>query len=170
LPDRLAPANLRSCCNATQSVAAHPRRSFVSRAIFLERKFLVVNFMAGDKPGAGDMEAMERRSFLKFLIGSVSVAAAAITTSAITATPSEAMPVMPRPPQPTPAEPAVATQDDIDAIKPEPVQYYWRRRRYWRWRRRRYRYWRRRRFVVRRGYVGWRRRRYRYWRRRRYYY
>ena len=90
------------------------------------------------------METMERRSFIKLTLGLAAVAAG---TAAVT--PSRAMPVMaPVEParQDTEAkpevnpdakpEPAVATQNDIDAVKPENVQYWrWRRRRRWRWRR-----------------------------------
>jgi hypothetical protein len=93
------------------------------------------------------METMERRSFLKLTLGLAAVAAGTVAV----VKPSQAMPVMApvEPPrQDTEAkpeakpEPAVATQNDIDTVKPENVQYYWRRR-YWRrryWRRRRWRY------------------------------
>jgi hypothetical protein len=97
------------------------------------------------------METMERRSFIKLTLGLAAITAG----TAAVMKPSQAMPVMApvEPPrQDTEAkpevnsearpEPAVATQNDIDTVKPENVQY-WRRR--WRWRRWRWRrrWWRR---------------------------
>jgi predicted alpha/beta-hydrolase family hydrolase len=95
---------------------------------------------------------MERREFLKIAFGFAAAAGAVATTVAT----AQAAPLLPQgmPPdgpakpdqlaaqdEAAKAEPAIATQDDIDSIGPEQVQW---RRRYWRrpyWRRR---YWRRR--------------------------
>ena len=97
------------------------------------------------------MDTMERRCFLKLTLGLAVVTA----VGGITA-PAVAMPVAPiDPPRLDPEvtpEPAIASQDDIDVTKAEPVQW-WRRRR-----RRRRLFFRRRRLFLRR-----RRRRRRYW-------
>lgn len=101
---------------------------------------------------------MERREFLKLALG-FTAAAGVIAVTAATAQAAPMLPqatnmVPPAGPKDAPAaEPAIATQDDIDSMQPEQVQWGWRRRRYWR-----RRYWRP---GVRRRY--WRRR---YWRRR----
>ena len=101
---------------------------------------------------------MERRGFLKLTFGLVAGASALAATAQAAPLP----PPMPAgqglaPPRGEGAEPAVATQDDIDKLAPEPVRwrrwgfrrrrfYGFRRRRYWGYRRRwhRRRYWRRR--------------------------
>jgi hypothetical protein len=102
------------------------------------------------------VETIARRHVLKLTLG---------LAAACAAVPSIAMPVAPLPQPSSPGvapEPAIASQADLDAARPETVQwrrdYYWRRR-YWRRRYWRRRYWRR---------VYWRRRywRRRYWRRR----
>jgi hypothetical protein len=92
---------------------------------------------------------MERREFLKLTLG-FTAAAGAIAVTAATA---QAAPMLPSARNMVPpgskdapaAEPAIATQDDVDSMRPEQVRWrrrHWRRR-YWRprvWRRR---YWRR---------------------------
>ena len=100
---------------------------------------------------------MERRHFLKIAFGfaaGVGLAAQAITQA-------QAAPLLPANPLDnhkldTEPQAAVASQDDVDRLQPEQVQWRrrgWRRRRFWGYRRR---HW------------GWRRRwhRRRYWRRR----
>jgi hypothetical protein len=86
------------------------------------------------------MEIMERRSFLKLTLGF-----AAVTAGTAAVTPSKALPVMaPIDPQQltaeTKPEPAVASQHDIDTMKPENVQWRWHG---WRWRRWRWCRWHR---------------------------
>jgi hypothetical protein len=106
---------------------------------------------------------MDRRFFLK--AAGVLASALVITRS----TPSEAMPVAPGhlPASGDPEIfPSVATEADVENVRPEEARWVWvgPRRRYWR---RRYRrYWRRRYY-----WRPWRRRywRRRYWRRRWYY-
>jgi len=102
---------------------------------------------------------MERREFLKLTLGFTAAAGAVAATAAS----AQAAPLMPstghlaaQPPAIGP-EPALTNQDEVDAVRPEQVQWGRRRRRYRRYRRY---YWRPR---------YWRRR---YWRRRRrvYYY
>lgn len=104
---------------------------------------------------------MERRHFLK--LGLAFAAGGMLVARTLTS--AEAAPLPPVGPvgdrrQDDAPQPAVASQDDVDRLQPEQVQ--WRRRR-WGWRRRawRRRYWRRP--------LGWRRRRFyrrRAWRRR----
>jgi hypothetical protein len=103
---------------------------------------------------------MERRHFLKIAFGF----AAGVGLAAQTITQAQAAPLLPANPLDnhkldTEPQAAVASQDDVDRLQPEQVQWRrrgWRRRRFWGYRRR---HW------------GWRRRyrlRRRYWRRRRY--
>jgi hypothetical protein len=119
---------------------------------------------------------MERRDFLKFVLGAAAGAAALVASA-------QAAPLMPQPldaklPVNPDAQPAVTSGDEVDRLTPEEVRWgrgrgyhrgwgrrHWGwRRRHWGWRRRRHWGWRRRR------YWGWHRRRRRwhrrYWRRR----
>jgi len=97
------------------------------------------------------MADIDRRSFLQLAFAAVTVAAVGALTK-----PAEAMPAMP-PHDPersdgAPPEPAVATEADLDAARPQSIQWRgWRWRR-WRWRRWRYRRWRYRRW----GWRPWR--------------
>jgi hypothetical protein len=104
---------------------------------------------------------MERRHFLKLAFG---FAAGAATLAAS----AQAAPLAPHPlledgrlpPPNEQARPAVATEGDVNSLKPEEVRWGRRwgwRRRHWGWRRRHWG-WRRRRWGYRRRY--WRRR---YW-------
>jgi hypothetical protein len=102
---------------------------------------------------------MDRRGFLKVVLG-VTGAAAALATL-----PAEAMPRMAPMPQtePTPGEApaaAIATPEDIADAKVENVYWGWRRRR---WRRWGYRRWGYRRHYWRRRHYGWGWRRRRWW-------
>jgi len=97
---------------------------------------------------------VDRRSFLG-LFGGLAATAVLLKSSAAEAMPAAKLSDLP-PPAP---EPAVATDADVEAVKPEKA--YWRRRRYYR----RRRYWRRRYYYRPRYYY---RRRY-YWRPRYYY-
>jgi hypothetical protein len=103
---------------------------------------------------------MERRHFLKIAFGfaaGVGLAAQAIKQA-------QAAPLLPANPldnhkPDTEPQAAVASQDDVDRLQPEQVQWRrrgWRRRRFWGYRRRHWGW--RRRYRVRRRY--WRRR---YW-------
>ena len=93
---------------------------------------------------------MERRTFLLGLFGGL---AAAAGLAAAGATPAQALPATPAPaPTPEPAtEAADIKAEDLDGVRTENTQYYYRRRRwrpryryYYRPRRRwRRRYWRR---------------------------
>jgi hypothetical protein len=82
-------------------------------------------------------EAVQRRDFLKFSAGWVA-SAAALATSA------QAAPMLPIPAESAPrrtaanVQPAVASQDDVDHLKPEPVHWHHHWRRHWRhhWHRR----------------------------------
>lgn len=118
---------------------------------------------------------MERREFLKIVVG----AAAGVAALAATA---QAAPLMPQPlaedVPPNPAQPAVTSKDEADRLQPEEVRWGhgrhrgWGRGRHWGWRHRHWG-WRRRHWGWhRRRYWGWHRRRRRwhrrYWRRRRY--
>jgi hypothetical protein len=103
---------------------------------------------------------MERRHFLKVALGF----AAGVGLAAQVVTEVQAAPLLPtnplddRKPDNEP-QPAVASQDDVDRLQPEQVQWRrrgWRRRRFWGYRRRHWGW--RRRYAVRRRY--WRRRRY----------
>jgi hypothetical protein len=122
---------------------------------------------------------MERRHFLKLAFG-FSAGAAALAATA------QAAPLAPHPLTddgrlPRGSEeprPAIATEEDVNALKPEEVRWGhgrhwgWRhrhwgwRRRHWGWRRRHWG-WRRRHWGWRRRHWGWRRRhwgwRRRYW-------
>ena len=107
-------------------------------------------------------DVMERRHFLKLAFG-FAAGAAALAASA------QAAPLTPHPlledgrlPPNEEARPAVATEEDVNSLKPEEVRWgrrwhrRWHRRR-WGWRRRRHWGWRRRRRGYRRR---WHRRRY----------
>lgn len=103
---------------------------------------------------------MERRHFLKIAFGF----AAGVGLAAQTVTQAQAAPLLPANPldnhkPDTEPQAAVASQDDVDRLQPEQVQWRrrgWRRRRFWGYRRRHWGW--RRRYRVRRRY--WRRRRY----------
>lgn len=74
---------------------------------------------------------MERREFLKLALGFTATAGALAAGAATTAQAAPMLPPQPNmmPPQDVPsAEPAIATQDDVDGVTAEQVQ--WRRRRY----------------------------------------
>jgi len=117
---------------------------------------------------------MERRHFLKLAFG-FAASAAALAASA------QAAPLAPHPltddgrlpPGSEEPRPAIATAEDVNALKPEEVRWGRHRgwgRRHWGWRRRHWG-WRRRHWGWRRRHWGWRRRhwgyrRRRYWRRR----
>jgi hypothetical protein len=83
---------------------------------------------------------MERRHFLKLAFGFVAGATAlAASARASPLPPVSAQPSLTPPREGT--EPAVASQDDVDHLKPEEVRWghHWRRhwhRRHWGWRRR----------------------------------
>jgi hypothetical protein len=113
---------------------------------------------------------MERRTFLLGLLGGLAAAAGFRATGARSA---QAQPVPGPTPNPdAPSEAADIKTEDLDAVRIEEAQYYYRRRyrpwrrryyrRYWRPRRRYWRRWRPSRVYYRRY---WRPRR-RYWRRR----
>jgi hypothetical protein len=110
---------------------------------------------------------MERRTFLLGLFGGLAAAAGFGATGARPAQAPASARADPQPDAPT--EAANIKPEDLDAVRVEEAQYYyrrryrpWRRRYYRRYWRRRRRYWRPRRFYYRRY---WRPRR-RYWRRR----
>ncbi|HMN71640.1 MAG TPA: hypothetical protein PKA55_07200 [Rhodoblastus sp.] len=114
-------------------------------------------FEAADRSTHWGVRKMDRRSFLG-LFGGLAAAVVLLETS-----PSEAMPAAkPSDVAPAAPEPAVATDADMESVKPEKA--YWRRRRVYR-RYYRRRYWRRRYYYRPRYYY---RRRY-YWRPRYYY-
>ncbi|MEZ5765377.1 MAG: twin-arginine translocation signal domain-containing protein [Xanthobacteraceae bacterium] len=74
---------------------------------------------------------MERREFLKLALGFTAAAGALAAGAATTAQAAPMLPPQPNmvPPQDMPsAEPAIATQDDVDGMTAEQVQ--WRRRRH----------------------------------------
>jgi hypothetical protein len=105
---------------------------------------------------------MERRHFLKIAFGFV--AGAGLVAQTVTR--AQAAPLLPTNPldnhrPDSEPQPAVASQDDVDRLRPEQVRWHrgWRGR-HWGWRHRHWG-WRRRHWGVRRRY--WRRR---YWRRR----
>jgi hypothetical protein len=97
---------------------------------------------------------MERRTFLLGLVGGLAAAAGLAATGSTQALPLAA----PTPDAPGKAEAADIRPEDLDGVRTEEAQYYYRRR-YRPWRRRYYRryYWRPRRRYYRRV---WRRR---YW-------
>jgi hypothetical protein len=110
---------------------------------------------------------MERRHFLKLAFG-FAAGAVALAASA------QAAPLAPHPltddgrlpPGSEEPRPAIATEEDVNSLKPEEVRWgrHWHRRwhhRRWGWRRRRHWGWRRRHWGYRRR---WHRRR--FWRRR----
>jgi hypothetical protein len=112
---------------------------------------------------------MERRHFLK-LAFAFAAGAAALAASA------QAAPLAPHsltadgrlPPGSEELRHAVATEEDVNALKPEEVR--WGHGRHWGWRRRHWG-WRRRHWGWRRRHWGWRRRHWGYrrrWHRRRY--
>ncbi|HEX8167993.1 MAG TPA: hypothetical protein VF601_19670 [Beijerinckiaceae bacterium] len=96
---------------------------------------------------------MERRTFLLGLVGGLAAAAGLAATGS---TPAEALPLAGPVPDATGkagTEAADIRPEDLDGVKVEETQYWYRRRRryyrryYWRPRRRYYRrYWRRRRY------------------------
>jgi len=110
---------------------------------------------------------MERRHFLKLTFGFI----AGATALAAGAEAAPLPPVTPEgqglaPQRGERVEPAITTQDDVDRLAPDQVQWRrrwgYRRRRFWGYRRR-YRGWRRRRYWGYRRRRVWRRR---FWRRR----
>ena len=99
---------------------------------------------------------MERRTFLLGLVGGLAAAAGLAATGS---TPAQALPLAtPAPNGSDKAEVADIKPEDLDGVRTEDAQYYYRRR-YRPWRRRYYRryYWRPRRRYYRRYY------RRRYW-------
>jgi hypothetical protein len=94
---------------------------------------------------------MERRTFLLGLVGGLAAAAGLAATGA---TPAQALAAPAPAPHPdAPTEAADIKPEDLDGVRTEEAQYYYRRR-YRPWRRRYYRryYWRPRRRYWRRRY------------------
>src|SRR6266550_2218554 len=127
-------------------------------------------------------DVMERRHFLKLALGAAAGAAALAASAAAAPLPPLSTEPGHEPPRGEGAQPAIATQDDVDHLKPQEVRWGhhghghhwgWRHHhrhwgwhhRHWGWRHRHRRHW-----GWRRRHWGWRRHRWHHrhhhWRRR----